>query len=232
MSATVSTTNFAKLSLFILRLCPEPAIVPLRHIDRLSSYVGSRDSRALLGGLRQCRTLANGQRGGVRYSGGRVDSSTSNAGGTGCGSWMLITWPPERGGLHPKGPGWVNPSHPKISAKRPHSGAQNASATFLSRGGVLASERLRFARSLLYGTRRSQLTDGKTLRIACQLAKSRCSTRVEGLVSSNRMTVALTFSFTSQHCEMAMKSQGKAVKFEIGVDPKSGKTKAVSVDLT
>jgi cold shock protein len=39
-------------------------------------------------------------------------------------------------------------------------------------------------------------------------------------------------SFTSQHCEMAMKSQGKAVKFEIGVDPKSGKTKAVSVDLT
>jgi hypothetical protein len=27
-------------------------------------------------------------------------------------------------------------------------------------------------------------------------------------------------------------TQGKAVKFEIGVDPKSGKTKAVSVDLT
>jgi CspA family cold shock protein len=27
-------------------------------------------------------------------------------------------------------------------------------------------------------------------------------------------------------------AQGKAVKFEIGVDPKSGKTKAVSVDLT
>jgi CspA family cold shock protein len=27
-------------------------------------------------------------------------------------------------------------------------------------------------------------------------------------------------------------NQGKAVKFEIGVDPKSGKTKAVSVDLT
>jgi len=26
--------------------------------------------------------------------------------------------------------------------------------------------------------------------------------------------------------------KGKAVKFEIGVDPKSGKTKAVSVDLT
>jgi cold shock protein len=26
--------------------------------------------------------------------------------------------------------------------------------------------------------------------------------------------------------------QGKAVQFEIGVDPKSGKTKAVSVDLT
>ena len=28
----------------------------------------------------------------------------------------------------------------------------------------------------------------------------------EGLVSSNRMTVALTFSFTSQHCETATKS--------------------------
>ena len=27
-------------------------------------------------------------------------------------------------------------------------------------------------------------------------------------------------------------TQGEAVKFEIGVDPKSGKTKAVSVDLT
>jgi cold shock protein len=27
-------------------------------------------------------------------------------------------------------------------------------------------------------------------------------------------------------------TQGKAVKFEIGFDPKSGKTKAVSVDLT
>ena len=27
-------------------------------------------------------------------------------------------------------------------------------------------------------------------------------------------------------------TQGKAVKFEIGVDPKSGKTKALSVDLT
>jgi CspA family cold shock protein len=27
-------------------------------------------------------------------------------------------------------------------------------------------------------------------------------------------------------------AQGKAVKFEIGVDPKSGKAKAVSVDLT
>jgi cold shock protein len=27
-------------------------------------------------------------------------------------------------------------------------------------------------------------------------------------------------------------TQGKAVKFEIGVDPKSGKTKPVSVDLT
>jgi len=26
--------------------------------------------------------------------------------------------------------------------------------------------------------------------------------------------------------------KGKAVKFEMGVDPKSGKTKAVSVDLT
>jgi cold shock protein len=40
-------------------------------------------------------------------------------------------------------------------------------------------------------------------------------------------------SFTSQHCEMAMKStRAKLRKFEIGVDPKSGKTKAVSVDLT
>ena len=27
-------------------------------------------------------------------------------------------------------------------------------------------------------------------------------------------------------------TQGEAVKFEIGVDPKSGKTKAVSVDLS
>jgi hypothetical protein len=31
---------------------------------------------------------------------------------------MLITWPPERGGLHPKGPGWANPSHPKITEVR------------------------------------------------------------------------------------------------------------------
>jgi len=47
------------------------------------------------------------------------------------------------------------------------------------------------------------------------------------------MTVALTFSFTSQHCcDGDEITQDKAVKFEIGVDPKSGKTKAVSVDLT
>jgi cold shock CspA family protein len=47
------------------------------------------------------------------------------------------------------------------------------------------------------------------------------------------MTVASTFSFTSQHCETGMKSPraGLAVTFEIGADPKSGKTKAVSVDL-
>jgi hypothetical protein len=38
-----------------------------------------------------------------------------------------------------------------------------------------------------------------------------------------------TFSFMSQRCDEI--TRDKAVIFEIGADPKTGKTKAVSVDL-
>src|SRR5260370_25521383 len=62
---------------------------------------------------------------------------------------------------------------------------------------------------------------------SCRRAKLRCSTSKGDLVLSDPMTVARTFSSTSQRCQKAMKSAK-----ETGPDPKTGKIKAISVDLT
>jgi hypothetical protein len=53
------------------------------------------------------------------------------------------------------------------------------------------------------------------------------------VVSSNLMTVARTFFSTFQRYKKAMKSPKakKAVSFETGPDPKTGKIKAISVNL-
>jgi cold shock CspA family protein len=51
----------------------------------------------------------------------------------------------------------------------------------------------------------------------------------KGFGSSNPTMEVTTFSFMSQRCDEI--TRDKAVIFEIGADPKTGKTKAVSVDL-
>jgi len=73
----------------------------------------------------------------------------------------------------------------------------------------------------------------KPKRDACRRAKLRCSTSRGDLVSSDPMTVARTFSFhVSALREGDEITEGKAVSFETGPDPKTGKIKPISVDLT
>lgn len=52
------------------------------------------------------------------------------------------------------------------------------------------------------------------------------------MASSNPMTVPVTCSFNVSALRDGDEiTKGKAVSFEMGTDPKSGKPKAVSVDL-
>src|ERR1039458_3451114 len=137
--------------------------------------------------------------------------------------------------IHPCRPPAIRTRFQRWPSPGAASGAPTAPAALLEswRGSGLGGWRMFWVRPCCMAHVGSQLTAWENLEDCMSASKIKMfdEGRGFGFIKPDDGGVDVFFHVSALR-DGAEITQGKAVKFEIGFDPKSGKTKAVSVDLT